>query len=127
MAAAENNLDILFYSLVLSLQASAMQHMGKVMSPVTGKVERNLEVARHSIDVLEMIQRKTAGNLSDDERKTMEHILYELRLNYVDEMKKEQKPGAPSSEGADSGTPPGGEGPTAGGPTPEMDGGKGDS
>lgn len=80
--------DMMFYSLVLSLQAAAMQHLGKVMSPMTGKVERNLEAAKHSVDMLEMLRRKTDGNLADDEQKTLEHILYELRLNYIDEVKK---------------------------------------
>jgi len=83
-----DSIDMMFYSLVLSLQASAMQHLGKVISPVTGKVERNLEAAKHTVEMLEMIRRKTDGNLTDDERQTLEHILYELRLNYVDEVKK---------------------------------------
>ncbi|RME32047.1 MAG: DUF1844 domain-containing protein, partial [Candidatus Zixiibacteriota bacterium] len=58
---------------------------------LTGKVERNLEMAKNSIDMLEMIERKTKGNLSDDEAKTIERALYELRLNYVDEVNKDKK------------------------------------
>lgn len=83
-----DNPDVMFYQLVLSLQASAMQQLGKVMSPITGKVERNLEAARYSVDLLEMLQRKTTGNLSDDEKKLLDHVLYELRLNYVEEAGK---------------------------------------
>ena len=94
------SIDMMFYSLVLSLQAAAMQHLGKVMSPMTGKVERNLEVARHSVDMLEMLKRKTDGNLSDDEKQTLDHILYELRLNYVDEIKKGKE--APADTSTDS-------------------------
>jgi len=45
-------------------------------------------MAKGTIDLLEMLQRKTKGNLDDDEQKLLEHVLYELRLNYVDEMKK---------------------------------------
>ena len=101
------DLDIMYYQLVLSMQAATMQHLGKVMSPVTGKVERNLEAARYSIDMLEMLQRKTVGNLSSDEQKLLDHVLHELRLNYLDETGKgagtdqsttEDKPAAATSD-----------------------------
>jgi len=88
MTEKADEIDVTYYQLVLSLQASAMQHMGKVMSPVSGKVERNLDAARYSIDVLEMLQRKTEGNLTSEERKLLDHVLYELRLNFVDETSK---------------------------------------
>jgi len=84
----ELDLDMNFYQLVLSLQAAAWQQMGKVSSPLTGKMERNLEQAKASIDLLEMLQRKTEGNLSSEEKKLLDHVLYELRMNYVDEAKK---------------------------------------
>jgi hypothetical protein len=93
-----NEIDVMYYQLVLSLQASAMQHMGKVMSPVSGKIERNLDAARYSIDMLDMLQRKTQGNLSTEEEKLLEHVLYELRLNFVDESGK----GQPEDETAES-------------------------
>ena len=83
-----DDLDVMYYQLVLSMQASTMQHLGKVMSPMTGKVEQNLEAARYSIDMLDMLQRKTAGNLSAEEQKLLEHVLHELRLNYLDEVGK---------------------------------------
>lgn len=81
-------LDPQLYQLILSLHAGAMQQMGKVASPFTGKVERNLAAARTTIDMVDMLKRKTAGNLSDDEAKLLEHVLYELRMNFVDESKK---------------------------------------
>ena len=87
-----NNLDVMFYQLILSMQASAMQHLGKVASQLTGKIERNLDAAKYSIDLLEMLQRKTDGNLTDDEKKMLDHVLYELRLNYVDEVNKGETP-----------------------------------
>ncbi len=95
-----NQADPLFYSLVLSLQAAAMQQMGKVMNPLTNSVERNLDAARQSIDLLDMIRRKTDGNLAEDEAKMLEHVLYELRMNFVDESNK------PASEGMESQEPP---------------------
>ncbi len=83
--------DMQFYQLVLSLQAGAMQQLGKIVSPITGKLDRDLDMAKGTIDLLEMIQRKTKGNLDSDENQLLEHILYELRLNYVDELEKDSK------------------------------------
>ena len=77
-----------FLQLVLSLQAGAMQQMGKVVSQITGKLERDLMMAKTTIDILEMIDQKTKGNLTEEENKLLSHILYELRMNYVDESKK---------------------------------------
>lgn len=80
--------DQYFLQLLYSLQAGAMQQMGKIASPMTGKLERDLAMAQHTISILEMLDKKTKGNLSEDEAKLIGHILYELRLNYVDESKK---------------------------------------
>lgn len=93
-------LDPYFFQLVLSLQGGAMQQLGKIASPLTGKVERNLDMAKSSIDMLGMVRDKTEGNLTDEEKQLIEHALYELRLNYVDELKKPAEPVAESkSEG----------------------------
>lgn len=89
--ADQPDLDIQFYQMVISLQSQAWQSLGKVASPMTGKIERNMEQAKFSIDMLEMFQRKTKGNLSDEEAKLLEHALYELRMNYLDEASKDKK------------------------------------
>jgi hypothetical protein len=99
-----DDLDVMYYQLVLSVQAAAMQHLGKVMSPMTGKVERNLDAARYSIDMLDMLQRKTAGNLTSEEQKLLDHVLHELRLNYLDEAGKGDEPG--QSAAGDAGQQP---------------------
>jgi hypothetical protein len=80
-----------FIQLVLMFQAAAMQQMGKLENPITKKVERDLQQAKFSIDILEMIQQKTKGNLSENEKKFLEHILFELRMNYVDEVGKDKE------------------------------------
>lgn len=90
--------DPYLYQLVLSLEAAAMQQMGKLQSPLTGKVERNLEVAKNSIDMLGMIERKTAGNLTEDEASLMKHVLYQLRMNYVDELNADREAGKAGPE-----------------------------
>ena len=51
-------------------------------------MERDLKAAQFSIDILDMLEKKMKGNLSDEEAKLIGHVLYELRLNYVDEAKK---------------------------------------
>lgn len=77
----------LFMGLVASLQMSAWMALGKIMNPMTQKAERNLEQAKETIDVLGVLEEKTRGNLSDDESRALTRILYELRMNYVEELK----------------------------------------
>jgi len=100
--------DVQFFQLVVSLQAAAMQQMGKIISPLTGKIERDLDMAKQSIDMLEMIQRKSEGNLSSEEKQLLDRSLYELRMNYVEEVKKgptKTETGTTESDEATSGEP----------------------
>ena len=82
--------DFQFIQLILSLHGAVMQQMGKVQSPVTGKIERDLAMCKSTIDMIEMIERKTKGNLSEDEARLVERVLFECRMNFVDEAKKDQ-------------------------------------
>lgn len=75
----------MFLGLVASLHTSCMIQLGKLANPMSGIVERDLESGRQTIDLLEMLQAKTRGNLSDDEARFIEHTLFELRLNFLDE------------------------------------------
>lgn len=86
--AEEPKLNMLFMSIVLSLSQAAMQHMGKITNPLTGKIDRNLEQAKVTVDMLEMLKEKTEGNLVKDEEKLINGTLATLQLNYVDEAKK---------------------------------------
>ena len=79
----------LFGSLVLMFQTAAMQQMGKVKNSVTDKIERDLDQAQLSIDMLDMLETKTRGNLTDEEKKYLGEVLKELKLNYVDEKAKD--------------------------------------
>jgi hypothetical protein len=90
--ASQEKDELLFAQLVLGFQAAAYQQMGKVMNPFTNKIERNLEMARHSIDMLAMIQAKSASNLTESEAGFLAHVLTELRLNYIEEVNKPQPP-----------------------------------
>ncbi|MEE9316476.1 MAG: DUF1844 domain-containing protein [bacterium] len=86
--AEEPKLNMLFMSIVLSLSQAAMQHMGKITNPLTGKIDRNLEQAKVTVDMLEMLKEKTTGNLVKEEEKLIGETLATLQLNYVDEAKK---------------------------------------
>ena len=88
----------LFLGLVHSFQAAAMQQMGKIMNPFTEKMERDLKQARLSIDMLEMLQERTSGNLTGEESRFLTHVLTELRLNYVAELDEDKKQAAASAE-----------------------------
>jgi hypothetical protein len=81
----------LFLHLVISLQSAAWYQMGKTMSPVSGKIERDLVQAKVSIDLLNMLQEKTKGNLVDDEQKIIDSTVYNLQMNYIDEVEKDKK------------------------------------
>ena len=78
----------LFLQLVLGLQQAAMVALGKLMNPMSGKIERNLEAARNTIDTLSAIEARTSGNLESDEQRVLAQVLTELRMNYLDEVKK---------------------------------------
>jgi hypothetical protein len=101
----------LFLGLIHSFQAAAMQQMGKIMNPFTNEVERDLPQARLSIDMLEMLQERTSGNLTGEESRFLTHVLTELRLNYVAEVDEDRKaaakPGASAPASAPTSAPPG--------------------
>ena len=122
--------ELLFTQLFLMFQGAAYQHMGKVMNPVTNKIERDLAQAKHSIDMLGMLEAKTKGNLSENEKRLVDHVLYEIRMNYVDEMNKgdqEPEPEEEKSEGNDTPdeTGPGETPPAAAGEAPAAEDDKG--
>jgi len=74
-----------FSTFIFSLNSSALYHLGLVPDPTTGKKEKNLLLAKQSIDILGMLDEKTQGNLTNDEEKLLRHILHDLRLMYVKE------------------------------------------
>ncbi|MCG6533093.1 MAG: DUF1844 domain-containing protein [Syntrophales bacterium LBB04] len=77
--------EVTFSSFVLSLSTTVMYHLGDFPDPATNKAEKNLDAAKQTIDMLNMIKIKTAGNLDTDEKDLLEGILYELMMRYVKE------------------------------------------
>ena len=80
--------DQLFIHLVNTFVPSAWISLGKVKSPVSDKLERNPEQATYYIDLLDMLQTKMKGNLSEWEEQYIIHSLSELKLNFIEEQKK---------------------------------------
>tara|TARA_B100001029_G_scaffold178946_1_gene186855 strand:- start:459 stop:788 length:330 start_codon:yes stop_codon:yes gene_type:complete len=77
------NNNELFITLVSSLTSQAWIQLGKMKNPVSDKIEKNLEAASMSIDMLTMIQDKTKNNLDEYESKLLEQSLNDLRMNFV--------------------------------------------
>lgn len=77
-----------FATFVLSLGSSALMHLGEVERPGSGAIEKNLPMAKHSIDILSMLEGKTRGNLSSAEAQLLENLLFDLRLRYVEATRK---------------------------------------
>lgn len=73
-----------FSTFVISLSHSALLHMGQAPHPETGQVEKNLLLARQTIDLLGMLEEKTKGNLSGEEERLVGQILFDLRMRFVE-------------------------------------------
>lgn len=74
-----------FDTLVASLNASALFNMGVLAEPGAGETKKDLEMARYTIDLLEMLEEKTKGNLSVEEAEMLKNVLYDLHMIYVRE------------------------------------------
>ena len=72
-----------FATLVSSLATQAIASLGQIPDPVEGQPVVRLEVARHVIDTLEVLEEKTKGNLTPDETKMLSSLLHELRMVFV--------------------------------------------
>jgi hypothetical protein len=77
--------EINFATFVVSLNASALLHLGAIEDPNTGQTNKNLSMAKQTIDILNLLEEKTKGNLATDEKNLIENILYDLRIIYVKE------------------------------------------
>jgi hypothetical protein len=74
-----------FTHFVISLASSAAIHFGDLPDPASGqRGEPNLEGAEQMIDILTLLEQKTKGNLTAEERQVLEQVLYELRTRFVE-------------------------------------------
>jgi hypothetical protein len=72
-----------FPSYILSYYTQGLVLMGEVPSPYTNKKEEDIEAARHTIEILSMLEQKTKGNLSAEEQQLLDTVLYELRMKFM--------------------------------------------
>jgi hypothetical protein len=72
-----------FPSYLLSYYTQGLVLLGEVPNPYTNKKEEDIEAARHTIDILSMLEEKTKGNLAKDEQQLLESVLYELRMKFM--------------------------------------------
>lgn len=72
-----------FTNFILSLSTSVLIQLGEIQDPYTQKSAQNLPLAKQTIDLIGMLKEKTKGNLSPEEEKVVDYILYDLRMRYV--------------------------------------------
>lgn len=84
--------DHVLAGLVFSLQAAAMQQLGKIQNPMTGEVEKDLEQAKGTIDLLEMLKAKCRTETPEELLRMIDGAVMDLQLNYMDEVKKSAEP-----------------------------------
>src|SRR6266576_6836640 len=98
----EEMMSALFAHLVVQQSQMAMMLMGKVAHPDTGKTEKNMEAAKLFIDMLEMLEEKTKGNLSKDEAGLLKQTLMSLHLTFVEEVESSSSPPSQSPSSSQS-------------------------
>jgi hypothetical protein len=99
------DINVHLFQLIMSHEAAALQFMGKIAG-TDGKVEKNLDMARYAIDTLEALRLKTVGNLTNEEKRLLDHTLYQLHLNFVDESNAAREEPAAAGEKPPAAEPP---------------------
>lgn len=72
-----------FSNFILSLNTSALIHLGDLPDPQTRERIYDIQSAKQTIDILELLRSKTSGNLDGEEEKLLEDVIYDLRMKYV--------------------------------------------
>lgn len=78
-----------FATFVLSLSHSALVHLGDAPDPSGGPAKRDVAMAKQTIDLLAVLQEKTEGNLTGEEERLLDQVLYDLRMRYVEVARSE--------------------------------------
>jgi hypothetical protein len=88
MKESEPGTEVDFNTFVLGLASTALIHLGQTPHPETGKPEKDLILARQSIEMLSLLKQKTRGNLSAEEERFFDSILADLRIRFVEAGKR---------------------------------------
>ena len=81
------NFEADFATFIYSLNTQALLFMGKIPNPISKKYEKDVGTAKYLIDTIDMLSKKTKGNLDENEAKLIENVLYDLRMAYISEKK----------------------------------------
>jgi hypothetical protein len=85
---------VTFSTFVLGLSTQALLHLGEIANPMTRAIERDLPAAKQVIDILGILAEKTRNNLEPGEQSLLESVLYDLRMRYVELVRRGVKEGA---------------------------------
>lgn len=80
--------EVTFSTFIMSLNTSVLFHLGELPDPESGQKMVNIDLARHAIDTLVILEQKTKGNLTDDEAELMKNIIYDVKMRFVNAVKK---------------------------------------
>jgi hypothetical protein len=80
--------EISFSSFILSISSSALLHLGEIADPQSGEKKKDLTLAKQSVDIIALLKEKTKGNLTEEEEKLLKHLLYDLRMRFVQASEK---------------------------------------
>jgi len=80
--------EVTFSAFVMSLNTSALFHLGEISDPVTGEKQQDLVLVKHTIETLQLLEDKTKGNLTDDEKDILKNALSDLKMRYVAKVSK---------------------------------------
>ncbi|MGI9570211.1 MAG: DUF1844 domain-containing protein [Desulfobulbia bacterium] len=75
--------EVTFTAFVMSLNTSALFHLGEISDPTTGEKNLDLVLVKHTIDTLQLLEDKTKGNLNDEEQDLLKNALCDLKMRYV--------------------------------------------
>ncbi|MCH7926899.1 MAG: DUF1844 domain-containing protein [Deltaproteobacteria bacterium] len=80
-----------FSNFILSLNTSALIHLGDLPDPQTRERIYDIQSAKQTVDILELLKTKTEGNLDSEEFRLLDDVIYDLRLKYVKIMQSDNK------------------------------------
>lgn len=75
--------EVTFTAFIMSLNTSALFHLGEIADPSSGEKNKDLILAKHAIDTLALLKEKTKGNVTAEEKELLENVLFDLKMRYV--------------------------------------------
>jgi hypothetical protein len=92
--AEETDAPVTFSTFILGLSTQALFHLGEIADPTIGRSEQDLPAAKQVIDILGILSEKTRNNLQEAEQSLLDSMLYDLRMRYVELVRRASKEGA---------------------------------